>query len=118
MFTFSPYDRNEAWFYNTLEVATALLKNGADPYALNWYGRSVFDYAEDCDQTPILLQSLERAGYDIEEVQDEIGRRQWCFNNPGHGFAETTALDDAQIAPPSAEGLILRKGIRGDRLEE
>ncbi len=109
---------NEAEFHNTLEVATALLKNGADPYALNWFGRSVFNYAEDYDTIPVLLQSLERAGYDFNEVQEEVKRRQWYFNNPNHGSAESTAVDDTQVGPPSAKGLVLRRGARGDRLDD
>ncbi|KAL8753903.1 MAG: hypothetical protein Q9184_005280 [Pyrenodesmia sp. 2 TL-2023] len=109
--------RNEASLHNAFEVATALLKNGADPYALNRYGDSVFDRARYFGQTSILLRALERAGYEVNEVQEEIKWRQWCFHTPGHGFAESTAIDGAQIAPPSAEGLILRKGLRGDRLE-
>ncbi|KAL8928986.1 MAG: hypothetical protein Q9208_001429 [Pyrenodesmia sp. 3 TL-2023] len=111
-------DKKEVWSHNTLEVATALLKNGADPYALNRYGKSLFDGAEDYGQTSILLEALERAGYEINEVQEEIEWRQWCFDNPGHGFAESTAVDGAQIAPPSTEGLVLRKSVHGDRLEE
>lgn len=114
----SSHHCNEALFHNTLEVATALLKNGADPYALNLKGISVFDIAEDRHQMPILVESLKRAGYGVDEVRDEIERRQWCFFNPDHGYAESTAVDDTQIGPPSAEGLVLRKGARGDRLED
>lgn len=112
------YDRNETLSYNTLELATALLKNGADPYALNRYGYSIFDNAEHDGHTPILLQSLERAGYNFDEVRDEVRRRQWCFRNPDHGFAESTAVEGAHVGSPSAKGLIPRKGVRGDRLED
>ncbi|KAL8902575.1 MAG: hypothetical protein Q9207_004576 [Kuettlingeria erythrocarpa] len=118
VFLFPQPFSKEAWLHNTREVLTALMKNGADPFALNYTGRSVFDDAERYDQMPVLMQSLERAGYDVNEVRDEIERRQWCFFNPDHGYAESTAVDDAQIGPPSAEGLVLRKGVHGDRLEE
>ncbi|KAL8988391.1 MAG: hypothetical protein Q9177_002530 [Variospora cf. flavescens] len=102
---------------NWVEVATAFLKNGADPYALDPFGDSLFDVAEMSNRTSSLLQALERAGYDVDEVQREIQWRQWCFHNPSHGFAASTAVDGAEIAQPSAKGLVLRKSNRGDRDE-
>ena len=118
MFTFSPYDRNNTWSESRLEVATALLKNGADPCALNRDGESVLDYAGYFDQTPIFLQSLVRAGYDIKEVLDEIEWRDWCFNNPDHAFAISTAVDNAEIGLPNGTGLVLRNGVRGEIFED
>ncbi|KAI4275289.1 MAG: hypothetical protein L6R35_006280 [Caloplaca aegaea] len=102
---------------NLDKVVTALLKNGADPYALDQFGYSLFDIAEMSNRTSILLRALERAGYDVDKVQAEIQWRKCCFHNPSHGFAASTAVDSAEIAQPSAKGLVLRKCIRGDRVE-
>ncbi|KAL8934553.1 MAG: hypothetical protein Q9211_005162 [Gyalolechia sp. 1 TL-2023] len=111
-------DRTENRLHNSFEMATALLQNGADPYALTVLGTSTFDLAEKYGFTSIFLEALEEAGYDIKEVQSEIEWRQWCFENPDHGFGESTAVDDTRIAPPSTEGLVSRRGVRGDRLED
>ncbi|KAL9006272.1 MAG: hypothetical protein Q9188_000994 [Gyalolechia gomerana] len=112
------HDRAEAGVHNAFEIVTALLQNGADPCALADYGYSVFDVAEFNDCTSIFLEALEQAGFDINEVRCETEWRQWCFKNPDHGFGESTAVDDAQVGPPSRKGLVSRRAIRGDRLED
>ncbi|KAL8700426.1 MAG: hypothetical protein Q9201_005454 [Fulgogasparrea decipioides] len=111
-------DRTEEWAHNTFEIATALLQNGVDPCALDDFGYSAFDLAEMDNLSSIFLEALERAGYEIEEILHETARRQWCFKNPDHGFGGSTAVDDAQIARPSREGLVSRRAVRGDRLED
>ncbi|KAL8718775.1 MAG: hypothetical protein Q9181_008157, partial [Wetmoreana brouardii] len=118
MFESDKHDRTEEWCHNTSEIAIALLQNGVDPCALTDDGESAFDIAEYGDWSSVLFEALEQAGYDIEEVLHETEWRQWCFDHPGHGFAESTAVDEAQIAPPSREGLVSRRAIRGDRLED
>ncbi|KAL9031741.1 MAG: hypothetical protein Q9196_000251 [Gyalolechia fulgens] len=118
-FLFFYWDNStEVRLHNLFEIATALLQNGADPYALTSDGDSAFDLAEYVDFTSVFLEALEQAGYDINEVRREIDWRQWCFDNPGHGFGESTAVDDTQIAAPSTKGLVLRRAVRGDRLED
>lgn len=116
-FFFKKNNSTETSFHNSFEIATVLLQHGADPCALTNNGNSVFDVADLQDCTSIFVNALEEAGYDIEEVRRETERRQWFFKNPGHGFAESTAVDDAQLAPPSTKGLVARRAVRGDRLE-
>ena len=104
--------------HNAVELATVLLQNGADPCALSHNGFSPYDHAKIRGCTEEWFEALERAGFDIGEVQIETERRQRCYHNPDYGFAETTAVDDHQIAPPSTEGLKLRRAVPGDRLED
>lgn len=104
--------------HHVVPSATALLKHGVDPCALDCRGMSIFDTAEEVNHTAILWKALQRAGYDVDEVQTETKRRQWCFKNPDHAIAESTAVNRAQVAPPSGKGPHLRKGIRGDRFED
>lgn len=111
-------DKNAEPYRNTIEIATALLENGADLFALDDEGDSVFDAAEFGGKTSELSLALQRAGYDIDEVRYKMYLAQWAFRNPGHGFAESTALDRAQIEPPSTAGLVSRRVVHGDRLEE
>ncbi|KAL8757874.1 MAG: hypothetical protein Q9199_001902 [Rusavskia elegans] len=111
-------DTNEEQYDNMIEVATALLENGADLFALDDKGDSVFDVAELRRRTSELSLALQRAGYDVEEVRHKIYLAQWAFRNPGHSLAESTALDRAQIEPPSTEGLVSRRVVHGDRLED
>ncbi|KAL8942549.1 MAG: hypothetical protein Q9216_001593 [Gyalolechia sp. 2 TL-2023] len=110
--------RTEQSSHTLFELTTALLQEGVNPYALTNFNESVFNIAEENDLTSVFIKALEEAGYDPDEVRQETERRQWCFENPGHGFAESTAVDDAEIAPPSEEGLVLRRAVRGDRLED
>ncbi|KAL8961355.1 MAG: hypothetical protein Q9193_002080 [Seirophora villosa] len=104
--------------HDVVTSATALLKHGVDPCALDCRGRSIFNIAEEFNDTAILWEALQQAGYDVDVVQTETKRRQWCFNNSDHAFAETTAVNRAQVAPPSGIGLVLRKSIRRDRFED
>ena len=105
--------------HNFTALAIALLQNGADPCALNSFGRSTLDYAEDYGCTVEWYEAVEEAGFDIREVEREIEKRKWYYNNPDHGFAEKiTALDEDDVAAPSTEGLSHRRAIVGDRLDD
>lgn len=105
--------------HNFTALAIALLQNGADPCALDIFGRSTLDAAELHGWTVEWYEILEEAGFDVREVELEIEKRQWCYNNPGHGFAEkSTAVDEDDLAGPSTEGLSLRRAIVGDRLDD
>lgn len=103
---------------NSIEIAVAFMRNGADPSALTYNGVSTFDLAEREGVTSLFLDALTEAGFDIYEIWRETKRRKWCFNNPDHSLAESTAIDDAQLAPPDTKGLVARRAFRGDRLEE
>lgn len=104
--------------HHVVTSATALLKHGVDPCALDCHGTSIFNIAEEFNDTAILWEALQQAGYDVDEVQTETKRRQWCFNNSDQAFAEATAVYRAQVAPPSGKGLVLRKSIRRDKFED
>lgn len=103
---------------NFTGLALALLQHGADPCALNSFWRSPFDYAEEYGWTVKWYEVLEEAGFDVREVEDEIAVRKWYLENPGHGFAESTAIDEDAVAAPSTEGLSRRRAIAGDRLDD
>ncbi|KAI4263553.1 MAG: hypothetical protein L6R42_001308 [Xanthoria sp. 1 TBL-2021] len=111
-------DTNEEQYENTIEIAIALLENGADLFALNDNGVSVFDIVIGTGWTSELVLVLQRTGYDLDEVRNKIYLAQWAFRNPGHSLAESTALDRAQIEPPSTAGLVSRRAVAGDRFEE
>lgn len=115
---FGYLDTNENQYDNMIEAATALLENGADLFALDDEGDSVFDVAEFGGKTSELSLALQRTGYDLDEVRYKIDLAQWYFDNPGHGDAESTAVDLSQIEPPSTAGLVARRVVAGDRLEE
>ncbi|KAL9626354.1 MAG: hypothetical protein Q9204_007372 [Flavoplaca sp. TL-2023a] len=101
-----------------VEVAIALLEQGADLFALDDDGDSVFDTAEEHGLTSDLFLAVQRAGYDLDEVKDKIAYLQWVFDNPNCGIAESTAIDSSQIGPSSITGLTPRRAIVGDRLED
>lgn len=111
------YECTEVRVLNLIETATALLQCGADPCALDNNGYSSFDWAEMNGSTREWHKALEKVGFDVQEVQVESEQRQWCYRS-GHGFAESTAVDEDQIAWPSTEGLVRRKAVPGDRLED
>ena len=99
-----------------IETAIELLENGADILALSDDGLSVFDVAEYEGLASELALALLETGYDLDEVEHNIDWAQWCFDNPGHGVAESTAVDLAHME--EASGLVSRRAIAGDRLEE
>ena len=100
-------------------LAIALLQNGADPCALDMIGRSPLDWAKYKSQNVKWYEILEEAGFDVREVELEIEKRKWCYDNPGDGFTEkNTAVDEDDVTGPSTEGLSHRRAIVGDRLDE
>ena len=99
-----------------IETAIELLENGADILALSDDGLSVFDVAEYVGLASELALALQETGYDLDEVEHNIDWAQWCFDNPGDGVAESTAVDLAHME--EASGLVSRRAIAGDRLEE
>ena len=102
-----------------LENATAFLQNGADPCALDDWGMSPCDWAESYGWTAEWFEALERAGYDVDEVEEETERRQWIFHHPGDAFVSgRSGIDEDLVASPSREGLVLRRAVAGDRLDE
>ena len=100
------------------EIVIALLESGIDFLALSETGWSVFDAAEYNGWIPELVLALQETGYDFDEVRHKIRLAQWRLRNPGHSLAESTAVDHSQIEPPSKAGLVSRRAIAGDRLEE
>ncbi|KAL8895224.1 MAG: hypothetical protein Q9192_003771 [Flavoplaca navasiana] len=101
-----------------VDLATALLENGAELFALSEHGTSIFDLAEYMERTPELSIAIQRAGYDLDEVKDKFSYLQWVFDNPNCGIAESTAIDNAQFEPSFTTELTLRRPIVGDRLED
>ncbi|KAL8884896.1 MAG: hypothetical protein Q9215_007155 [Flavoplaca cf. flavocitrina] len=104
--------------FSLVEVATALLENGAELFTLSEGGNSVFHIAEYYGLTSELSLAVQRAGHDLDEVRDQLVDLQWVFDNPNCGIAESTAIDNAHIEPSCTTGLASRKGIVGDRLED
>lgn len=100
------------------EIVIVLLESGTDLLALSDDGVSVFDVAEYYGGTSELALALQETGYDFDEVRHKIRLAQWRLRNPGHSLAESTAVDHSQIEPPSKAGLVSRRAIAGDRLEE
>ena len=100
------------------EIVIVLLESGTDLLALSDDGVSVFDVAEYYGGTSELALALQETGYDFDEVRHKIRLAQWRLRNPGHSLAESTAVDHSQIEPPSTAGLVSRRAIAGDRLEE
>ena len=96
------------------EIIIALLESGSDLLTLSYNGFSVFDVAEYCGRTSELALALQETGYDFDEVKYKIALAQWNFFNPGHSLAESTAVDRSQ----STAGMVSRRAIAGDRLEE
>ena len=101
-----------------VKLATALLENEADLFALDDNGESVFDFAEQSGLTSDLFVAVQRVGYDLDEVIDKIDHLQWVFHNPNCGIAESTAIDNAQVAPSFTTELTSRRAIVSDRLED
>ena len=104
--------------HNTTMIVIALLENGADPLALSDNGVSVFDVAEYEGLASELALALQRTGYDLGKVRYKTLLAQVIFFDPGVSLAESTAVDHSQIEPPSKAGLVSRRAITGDRLEE
>ena len=100
------------------EIAIVLLESGADLLALRDDGASVFDAAECWGSTSELALALQKTGYDLDEVRQKIRLAQWGFFHPRCSLAKSTAVDRSQIKPPSTAGLVSRRAVAGDRLEE
>ena len=100
------------------DTVIALLENGVDLLALSDNGLSVFSVAEWEGLTSELALALQETGHDLDDVRQKIDLAQWRFRNPGHSLAESTAVDHSQIEPPSTAGLVSRRAVAGDRLEE
>ena len=100
------------------EIAIVLLESGADLLALTDNGASVFDAAECRGSTSELALALQKTGYDLDEVRQKIRLAQWGFFHPRCSLAKSTAVDRSQIKPPSTAGLVSRRAVAGDRLEE
>lgn len=65
-------EHNDQQYHNMVELATALLENGLEPFALSDGGLSTFDIAERYGWTSELSLVLRRAGYDPDEVACKI----------------------------------------------
>ncbi|KAL8779626.1 MAG: hypothetical protein Q9213_006855 [Squamulea squamosa] len=104
--------------HNLMEIAKALLKHGADPFALNDYGASVLDIAEKYGWTTELDEVLQQTGYDLDEVRLKIFLAKWVFYNPDEALALSTTIDSNLYKPLSRAGLSLRRAMPGDRLED
>ena len=101
-----------------VKVATALLENGAELFVLDDDGLCVFHIAKKYGLIEELLIAILLAGYDLKVVVDQIIDLHKVFNNPNCGIAKSTAIDNAQVAPSFTTGLVSRKAIIGDRLED
>lgn len=101
----------------TIDLATVLLENGADPCALDNYGYSSFDYAVLYDLTDAWYQALRQAGLDASVVERKTKERKWLFLCPGEGFARSTSIDK-DLTRPATEGFLRRRALAGDRLED
>ncbi|KAI4101028.1 MAG: hypothetical protein LQ339_005256 [Xanthoria mediterranea] len=99
---------------NVTDIAVALLENGVDLLALSDEGFSVFDVAEHNGLNSQLVQALQRTGYNFGKVRYKTLLAQWIFFNPGVSLAKSTAVDRSQ----SKAGVVSRRAIAGDRLEE
>lgn len=98
-----------------IELATLLLRYGADPCDLNLDGTSPFDIAHFFGLDAEFFEALERAGFDSDKVLDETVQRQRIFDNGG---GESTTVDHDDIAPPSTAGLSRRRVFVRERDEE
>ncbi|KAL8750296.1 MAG: hypothetical protein Q9184_006474 [Pyrenodesmia sp. 2 TL-2023] len=98
-----------------IELATLLLKYGADPRDLDVDGASPFLTAELVGLGAEFLEVLEQSGFDVWKVTEETRRRQSMFHD-GHG--ESTTVDNQDIAPPSTEGLSRRRVVIRERDED
>ena len=100
------------------DIAIALLENGVDPVALSDDGVSIFNVAEHTGWNSELAQALQRTGYNLGKVICKTLLAQLIFFRPGISLAKSTAVDRSQIKPPSTAGLVSRRAVAGDRLEE
>ena len=96
------------------DIAIALLENGVDFLALSDDGLSVFNVAKHRGWTTELGLALQKTGYDFDEVRQETELAQLAFFHPGFSLARSTAVDRSQ----STAGVVSRRAIAGDRLEE
>ena len=96
------------------EILMALLENGVDLLALSDDGLSIFDLAEHTGLNSELAQALQRTGYDLGKVRYKTLLAQVIFFDPGVSLAESTAVDRSQ----STAGVVSRRAVAGDRLEE
>lgn len=101
-----------------IDIAIALLESGLDPLTRTDGRFSVFDAARYRGWTSELALALQKTGYDLDEVRQKSRLAQWVLFHPGHSLAESTAVDHSQIEPPSTAGLVSRRAVAGDRLEE
>ncbi|KAL8857160.1 MAG: hypothetical protein Q9178_006215 [Gyalolechia marmorata] len=87
------------------ELATLLLKYGADPCDLDLNAWSPLHIAHSFGVLTEFLVALERSGFDIYEVLRETSQRRSIFF---HGHGESTAVDNEDLAAPT-EGLSRRR---------
>ena len=96
------------------ETVIVLLESGADLLALMDDGSSVFDAAEYNGRTSELALALQETGYDLDDVRQKIDLAQFLFFHPGVSLSRSTAVDRSQ----STAGVVSRRAIAGDRLED
>ncbi|KAL8930217.1 MAG: hypothetical protein Q9208_000834 [Pyrenodesmia sp. 3 TL-2023] len=100
---------------SAIELAALLLQYGADPCALDLNGLSPLDIANSVGLAAEFLEAVERSGFDVDKVMEEITRRKLIFY---HGHGESTAVDNENIAAPSAQGLSKRRVVIRERDED
>ncbi|KAL8977063.1 MAG: hypothetical protein Q9205_007063 [Flavoplaca limonia] len=115
---FSDDKRVNVQRHNLMEIIKALLKHGADLFALTHNGHSVLDIAEQYGWAPALYEVLQQTGYDLDEVRLKILLTQLIFLDPDITVAASTAIDSILNEPSSVAGLNLRRALPGDRLED
>ncbi|KAL8884191.1 MAG: hypothetical protein Q9215_007709 [Flavoplaca cf. flavocitrina] len=81
--------------HNRMAIAKALLKHGADLFALSDYGDSVLDLAEERGWTTELCEVLQQTGYDLDEVRLKIFMAKWFFFNPDKAYAMSSTIDSS-----------------------
>ena len=108
LFTQSHKYSVDSW--HVTELATLLLRYGADPCDLNVDGTSSAEYALDFGFVGSFFAALIRCDFDVEQVVQETVRRISIFYS-GRGQGKSTTIDNETLAPPSTEGLSRRQVV-------
>ena len=101
-----------------METVKALLKHGADIFALTDDGLSVLDYARIYGWTTELYEAMQQTGRCFVGTRLKLELAQSIFYNSDGAFAESTAIDSSPNKLSPIAGLNLRRAMPGDRLED
>lgn len=115
---FSDETRLNVQRHNLMETVKTLLKHGADIFALTDDGLSVLDIAKIYGWTTELYEAMQQIGCCLEGIRLKLELAQLIFYNSDGAFVESTAIDSSLNKPPSTAGLISRRALPGDRLED